>query len=100
VRMGTAPSTEQSGQAVEETAESAYQRKATAAYCKFGARDERRQPTLSTCLAARTHLYAAGVDWSETAARRPCRAVHPPQYSDALGTLSQSSNALRVSALP
>jgi len=47
--MGAASSTEER-QAVEETAESAYQRKAAAAYDKYGARDERGQPTLSPCL--------------------------------------------------
>ena len=37
---------------MEETAESAYQRKAAAAYDKYGARDERRQPLLPASLQA------------------------------------------------
>lgn len=76
--MGTASSTEHGGQAVEETAESSYQRKATAAYCKFGARDDRVQPALSrTSLKDRPKLLPAdhAEPYTAAAQRYPRDAV-------------------------
>jgi len=87
---------------VEETAESAYQRKAAAAYDKYGARDERRQPLLPASLQAPPLL--PGVDHEPRPPlmlTRPCRAVHPPQHNTALGTLGpQVANALSRVLVP